>query len=127
MPLTTFIDGAESKSIVTAKTIIKSGTGLSSPLYIGDCLSAVGFISPDGWDPVNLYFQAAPDGVNWVYIGNYAGSVYSLSNMAQNYFYSLSLTTFMPWRWIRVTSGPAGSPTNQSATRVFTFLLRALA
>lgn len=127
MPLTTFIDGAESKSIVTAQTIIKSGTGLSSPLYVGDCLSAVGFISPDGWNPATLYFQAAPDGVNWMYIANNTGSLYNLVTMVPNYFYALSLTTFMPWRWIRVTSGAAGSPTNQSATRVFTFLLRALA
>jgi hypothetical protein len=116
------IDDTAGKSKVYATVTIPSGARNSNPLYIGDSLSLVGFTTPDALDGASLLFLASINGTVWYNVGNSSGTYFWIPSPALNVAYSLDLQLFQPWRWIIVQT-----TINQTASRNFTMVMRAMA
>jgi hypothetical protein len=94
---------------------IASGQALSAPVNLG-AKTLVGIAMPISWDTANLSFQVSVDGgTTWLEFSD--GSLVSRT-VAAGQFLSLDPSLFAGVNAIKVRSGSAASPLNQSADRV---------
>lgn len=101
---------------------IASGASLSGAIAIRGALS--GIIMPAGWDAAGLTFQVSMDNTNFsnLYADGVEFTVASAA-VAAGRAVSLPLNNFLGWRYVKVRSGTAASPVDQTAARNLTLAL----
>lgn len=122
------ISDTSGKFRVTITTMIPSGQSESGPVYLGNGMSLVGLKMADAWTAAPLQFSASPDGVTWYNMCTQAGAPLSIAGALQvNYLYGLDYYTTLPWRWVKIRSGPPGGAVNQTANRTLKLICKAIA
>lgn len=102
---------------------IPNGGSLSDAGYVHGAL--VGIIVPAAWDTAVLSFQGAltAGGTFFdIYDQTTARSMLSAEIAGGQKFLSLSLNSWTPFNYLKLRSGTAASPVNQTAARVFTLV-----
>ena len=93
-------------------TIANGGT-LSGAVYLhGEVL--VGIRMCDVWDAANLTFQVSMDDVTYLNAYSQAGAEHVVTVAAASTHIWVDPTDFAGYRWIKVRSGTAGTPVEQS-------------
>ena len=85
----------------------------------------VGVVMPAGWDTASLTFQASIDGTTWGNVFTASGELTfpSADVIAGNVLaFDIHLTPAI--RFVKVRSGVAATPVNQTADRIITLLTR---
>lgn len=104
--------------VVTTATI-GSGSALSSAVDLGRTTLA-GIVMPAAWTATNLTFDVSAD--NAVFVSLRASGAEVALTVAANEGHSLDSSIMMSWRYVKLRSGPLGSPVNQTQTRVITLI-----
>src|SRR3990167_10536105 len=94
--------------------VIASGASVSEGLFCGT-LVPIGVFMPAAWDAANLTFQALLSGT-WYNIYDDAGTELTAIASTSRYI-AFDPTKFVGISSVRVRSGTAGTPVNQSAER----------
>ena len=93
-------------------TIANGGT-LSDAVYLhGEVL--VGIRMPAAWDAANLTFQVSMDDVTYLNAYSQAGAEHVVTVTAVSTHIWVDPTDFAGYRWLKVRSGTAGTPVEQS-------------
>jgi hypothetical protein len=79
-----------------------------------------GIILPATFDAADLTFQASADGTTYVDLFDGTAERTLTTAGALGKAVHLDSSQWLPWRWLKIRSGPAGAPVAQAATRVFT-------
>jgi hypothetical protein len=86
-------------------------------------LEIVGCVMPAGWDTATITFQGSMDGATWQNLYDETGGEVTLQAAAGRYIVvPPALMAGLPW--VRVRSGTSGTPVNQTADRLLTWLIR---
>ena len=106
---------------------IANGTALSGAVKMGaDTL--VGIAMPAAWTTAGITFQVSiDDGATWLELNDDGGNNVTITNPAGGVFIMLSNKPDYVWREInviKVRSGTASVPVNQTADRVITLIGR---
>lgn len=80
---------------------------------------------PSGWDAAGITFQVSEDGQTYRNLYDAAGNEKALTVAASRAIY-LPPLDFAGIRFIKVRSGTAGSPVNQTADRTIRLVTRAM-
>lgn len=108
--------------LVTAT--IASGQSLSPGVNL-DGLHLCGIRMPAGWDAAGISLQVSYDGQVWRDLYDVSGAVAIPAGANQHI--ALELARFVGiGGWIKVRSGTAGAPVNQTADRAVELVTRAL-
>lgn len=110
--------------IETQTATIGVGASLSAEVALGE-KTLVGIVMPAGWDAAALTFQASPDDVNFSELYSSAGSAVSFT-VAAGQFIAVDPTTWRGVTGIKVRSGTAAAPVNQTANRSLTLITRTI-
>lgn len=102
----------------TTTATITSGQAVSAGVDLGEQRLA-GIILPAGWDAASLSFQTSIDGTNWVELADTSGLI-GVAAPAVGRMMMVDPATFYGVRWLKVRSGTAASPVNQTAGRDIT-------
>lgn len=118
--------------LVVYPAVIASGQSLSGAVDLESNILA-GFQMPSAWDAANLTFEGSYDGVTFAKIvGTYElelgvqPATFWLLNLWQAGGQVLSPFACLGVRYLKVRSGTASSPVNQSAERTIQLLARSL-
>lgn len=96
------------------KFTIPGGGSLSAPVEL-TCDEINGIVLPDAWDPAGLSFSASIDGTLFHDVYDSDGEITISADIAKpNRFVTLDLEGI---RFLRVRSGTADAPINQSQER----------
>jgi hypothetical protein len=106
---------AAHKTLLTA-TIAESAS-LSDAVYLGESLSPFAIKMPAAWDAAAITLQTSLDGSAWSNVYIAGGTEYSVTVAAANWV--MLDPTYLKGlgSYIKVRSGTAGSPVNQTAAR----------
>jgi hypothetical protein len=104
---------------------IGSGTSLSTALELGG-RAVLSIEMPGAWDTANLTFQVSNDGATFANLYDEAGVEVAVTAAASR-FIRLDPAKFAGIQQIKLRSGTAASPVNQSATRTLRLATRSLA
>lgn len=108
-----------------AKTVtIASGTSLSPAVALG-AQSILAIVIPAGWDAADLTFQASVDGVTYFNLHEAANDTEVTVQAGASRFIRLDPNLFGGLPFVKLRSGTAGVPVNQTAARTLTLLTRA--
>lgn len=100
---------------------IANGASLSGAADLGS-LHLLGIVMPAAWDAASLTFQVSPDGVTYQNLYDASSEVaYTGAAAARNLAFAVNV--WHCWRYVKVRSGTAGIPVNQTADRVITLIL----
>ena len=118
---------AQNRNVQEA-TIANGGT-LSAAVYLhGEVL--VGIRMCAVWDAANLTFQVSMDDVTYLNAYSQAGAEHVVTVAAVDTHIWVDPTDFAGYRWIKVRSGTAGTPVEQSTgedARVIELVTRGIA
>jgi hypothetical protein len=99
---------------------ISNGTSLSPPVGLGDG-TLVGIAMPAGWDAAGLSFQVSIDGgVTFLEMQSSSAAVSFAAAAGQ--FIAVDPAIWRGVNQIKVRSGTAASPVNQTADRALTLI-----
>ena len=102
---------------------IANGTSLSAAVPIGDHVP-VGIAMPTGWDAAGITFQVSCDGgVTFNELYDATGANTTLTTALGRYI-PLDPSVWIGINHIKIRSGTAGVPVNQTADRVVTLISR---
>lgn len=99
---------------------IADGQALSGKTFIGHG-ALVSLIIPAGWDAASITFRGSADGENFYDIYDYLGTEVELEAAASR---MISIDNFAGAPWMKVRSGTAGSPVNQTGDIVLTLVVQ---
>lgn len=121
--MTVNADTIQSARKLVAKTVtIANGASLSGAVDLrGLRLAAI--VMPADWDAANLSFQASLD--DGTYFNVYTTAGEKTVTAADDRYILIPPDDFAGAQWLKVRSGTAGVPVNQTAARTITLLLRA--
>lgn len=103
---------------------ISNGTSLSVPVPLGDS-PLTGIAMPAAWDAAGLSFQVSADGgATWGEMQSIS-AVVSVTAAAGQYI-AIDPTLWRGINMIKVRSGTAAAPVNQTADRVLTLVTKRL-
>jgi len=118
---------AQNRNVQTAT--IANGASLSDAVYLhGEVL--VGIRMCATWDAANLTFQVSMDDVTYLNAYSQAGAEHVVTVAAVDTHIWVDPTDFAGYRWIKVRSGTAGTPVEQSTgedARLITLVTRGIA
>ena len=117
-----FALGATARSTMTA--IIASGASLSGVVDLGDNV-IVALSMPSAWTTAVLSFQSSYDGVTYQELKDEYDALLSYNPLVASNR-AVEPQHFLGWRYIKVRSGTAAVPVNQTAERVITLITRPL-
>jgi hypothetical protein len=101
---------------------ISNGTSLSPAVGLGDG-SLVGIAMPAGWDGATLSFQVSIDGgTTWLEMESISAAVSVAAASGQ--FIAIDPAIWRGVNHVKVRSGTAASPVNQTADRALTLITR---
>jgi hypothetical protein len=107
------------------KTVtIAAGNSLSNGVDL-DGVNLVAIVMPTAWDGTSITFQASHNGTDWFNLHDAAGNAITVTVAASRYI-QLDWQRFLGIRYLRIRSGTAASPTNQTATRTLRLVCRAI-
>lgn len=88
----------------------------------------LGIIMPAGWDAAALNLEVSVDASTWVtHVYDLAGvALGSWASFTLGGAYALDPLSMLPYQYIRLRSGTAASPVNQTAQRNFTLVTRSI-
>ncbi len=101
---------------------IAAGTALSPEVALGE-KTLVGIIIPAAWITAALTFQATPDDTNFYELYDGAGNEVTLTGAAGQ-FVQVDPTKWKGITGIKLRSGTAGTPVNQTSTVTLTLVTR---
>jgi hypothetical protein len=106
---------------VSSTIQITSGTSITASVDLDRTVLA-GIILPATWDTAALTFQASVDGTTFfdLYDGTTERSLTTAGVLGKAI--SLDSAAWLPWRYIKLRSGTAATPVNQTATRTLTLV-----
>lgn len=105
----------------TMNVTIKSGESLSDGVnFYGERLT--GLVMPAAWTTAGITFQGSIDGVTWCDLHNPDGEIV-LASPAASKMYALTISNYMPCKFIRLRSGLASAAVNQLADRTITLIV----
>lgn len=112
------IAGVASLSYSTAT--IPNGTALSNALDLKG-LRACSIVMPAAWTAASLTFLVSHDGVTYssLYDDTDTEVAISTAYIVAGRARALTLTLFLPYRYLQLRSGVTAAPANQGADRVF--------
>lgn len=97
---------------------IASGASLSTAAHIGG-RTVVGIQMPaSGWDSAGITFQASADGVTYVNMYTTAAEVSFITTVDADRWIMFQPTQLIAGPYIKIRSGTAATPVNQTADRV---------
>lgn len=107
---------------ISLTAIIPINQALSSPVKLGE-RKHVGLIMPAAWDAADITFQVSIDGTNYGNLYDKAGAeaVYKADADACIQIGDFDLA---PWMYIKVRSGTAAVPVNQTAERAIQVVMK---
>lgn len=111
-----------SESILTRSVTIASGASLSNALSDLDGAALVGIVMPADWTAANLTFQTSDDDTNFGDLYDEVGTEIAVV-VAAGRRIKLLPQDWLGWNGLKVRSGTTGTPVNQGAERVITFVL----
>ena len=115
------------QAVKQLQATIPSGQSLSSAADT-NFEQLVGLIMPAAWDAAAISFQAGQDGATFGDVFTAAGELsFPAANVAAGRVLLLDTTLTPGIRWLKVRSGLAATPVNQTAARTITLLIRDLA
>lgn len=103
--------------------VIASGASLSPEVDLGN-FTLAGVIMPSGWDAANLTLQAKTANGTATNVYDDSGSEVSITAAASRYILFWPALDLTGLRHIKVRSGTAATPVNQTADRTLTLILR---
>lgn len=103
---------------------IAGGSSLSGAVDLNG-LSLVAILMPTAWDGTSITFQASVNGTDWFNLHDAAGNAITVTVAASRYI-QLDWQRFLGIRYLRIRSGTASSPVNQTATRTLRLVARAI-
>lgn len=109
----------------TETATIADAASLSAAVDLGKA-SLVGIVTPSGWTTAAITFQASFDGVTWFNLYNAAGIEVSVASIAASLWVALDPADFAGVPSLKVRSGTAGTPVNQSGGDAVTLVMRSL-
>lgn len=105
---------------------IASGQSLSGQVNLGG-YTLVGIVVPAAWIAAGISFQAsADDGATWAELVDSTDTAISVSSITGAAFVAIDPTKWRGVRSIKVRSGTAAAPVNQTSAVVLTLLTRAV-
>lgn len=105
---------------IVAATIPAGATGLSAPIWCNG-FWLVSIQMPATWATADLTLQASMDGVNYFDVYKADGTELVISAAQQR---MIRLNEFQTWPYIKLRSGTAATPVNQTAERTLLLDLR---
>lgn len=103
--------------------LILSGASLSAEIRFGTQVP-IGIFMPAAWDAANLTFQVSvDDGVTWGNMYDSSGNEFTVNAAASRYLV-LDPNSWVGVNHIKIRSGTASVPVNQTANRSLTFATR---
>lgn len=99
---------------------IADGQSLSGKTYVGHG-ALVSVVIPTGWDAASITFRGSADGENFYDIYDYLGVEVEIQAAASR---MVAVDNFAGAPWIKVRSGTAGSPVNQTGDIVLTLVVQ---
>jgi hypothetical protein len=103
---------------------ISTGSSLSPGVDL-DGLTLVAIVMPSTWDGTTITFQVSPNGTDWYNLHDAAGSEVALTVGPSRYI-QLDWQRFLGIRYLRIRSGTAATPVNQTATRTLHLVTRSI-
>ena len=105
----------------TIPAVIAPGASLTNQIDIGPGI-LVGLVIPSGWTSASVTFQASTDGgATWAELYTYAGAELTLTATAGT-FLAIDPTQWKGVRSIKLRSGTAASPVNQTSGATVTLV-----
>ena len=121
------IVAAPPRTVATAT--IANGASVSGTIDLSMTV-LLAFIAPAAWTTAALNFEVSADGVTWVTAGMYdstGSAVGSWASLTASASYNTDPAIMLPWKYLRLRSGTAGTPVVQGADRVITLVSRPIA
>jgi len=110
-------------SLANAETAtIANGESLSGAVDL-DSNTLVGISMPAAWTAAVITLSVSNDGTNYASL-YYDGTEFTVNEATASINITLDPTVLLPWRYIKVRSGTAGTPVNQDAERAITLLTK---
>ncbi|MCX2726013.1 hypothetical protein OO015_00635 [Thermomicrobium sp. 4228-Ro] len=103
---------------------ISSGSSISPGVDL-DGLTLVGILMPDTWDGTSITFQASLNGTGWYDLYDAAGNEVTLTVGPARYI-QIDPQRILGIRYLRIRSGTAATPVNQTANRTLQLVTRAI-
>lgn len=97
-------------------------TGLSAAVQLNGLL-LVGLIVPAGWLAASVTLQGSVDGATWYNVYDDTGTEVTLA-VAASRFVALAPATFAAFPYVRLRSGTAALPVNQTGSPTLTLIAR---
>lgn len=118
------VPGIEVNAGLTSKTAtIANGASLSDTVDCGEGLFPVALIIPGAWTPADITFQASIDGTNFSNLYDEdANEITVTANTSR--FIVLTPSEWVGVRYLKIRSGSAAAPINQTAERTITVVVR---
>lgn len=111
---------AQGADIATVTTTIAAAASLSPAIDLTTKRLA-GIIIPSSWSAANLTMQVSPDGTNWSDLYDSVGTEYTITAAASRAII-VPLHDMIGFRYIKIRSGTAGTPVNQTDARTLTLI-----
>ncbi len=112
----------QSIGLETIAGAILNGTSLSAAIALGT-KGLCGIAMPAGWDAAGLSFQASVDGgTTWLEMQSVSAAI--AYTAAANQYVAIDPALWRGVNMIKVRSGTAGAPVNQTADRVLGLVVR---
>ena len=98
---------------------IANGTSLSAAIDMGVMSRPRGLIMPAGWDAAAITFQVSNDGITFQNLYDDAAEVsVAAAGASRTIGFKYDLRNIlMRWQYLKIRSGPAAGPVNQTAQR----------
>ena len=104
---------------------ILTGAALSSVSADMRNEQLVGIIMPAAWDAAALTFQGSVDGITWGNVFTATGELsFPSADVAAGNLLAFDIHMTPAIRFVKVRSGVAATPVNQTADRIITLLTR---
>lgn len=110
-----------SQAVETTTVVIENNGSLSGAVDLGG-RKLVAIDMPSSWTAASLTFQASADGVT--YDNLYDGATERALTVAASRYLAQAIGDWVGIRWLKVRSGTAASPVNQTAERVLTLVVQ---
>ena len=110
-----------SQALETLTATIENGGSLSGAVDLGG-RKLVAIVMPSGWDAASLTFQASPDGVT--YYNVYDSATERSLTVDSSRFLHVDMEDWLGVRFLKLRSGTAATPVDQTAARTFTLIVQ---
>jgi hypothetical protein len=109
------------QAVETRTLGIAINTALSEAIDLGG-RKLVAIVMPSGWDAASLTFQASPDGVT--YYNVYDSATERSLTVDVSRFLHVDMEDWLGVRFLKLRSGTAATPVDQTAARTFTLIIQ---